>query len=118
MFNFEDFSVRQKDVLPIPKGHVLKWIGLTDQGVNILLHIVHKFLHSLVPSCAGAGDPRQCRLCPRSDEVPDTAPCVVGACYGYKSPGAQTGERRVILAGRDHGEHINVLDSEGISLSP
>ncbi|KAH7923714.1 WD40 repeat-like protein [Leucogyrophana mollusca] len=32
LISFEDFEVLQEKPLPIPKGQVLKWVGMTDEG--------------------------------------------------------------------------------------
>ena len=35
LIKFDNFCILQKDNLPVPKHHTLKWIGVTEEGVSL-----------------------------------------------------------------------------------
>ena len=34
LIQLDDFCLLQKDAIPVPKRHTLKWIGVTEEGVS------------------------------------------------------------------------------------
>ena len=43
LIQFDDFCLLQKDAIPVPKRHTLKWVGVTEEGVSGS-GILHRYL--------------------------------------------------------------------------
>lgn len=42
MVSYDRYHILQSRPLPVPKGHTLKWVGISDQGVSQIpsLHLI------------------------------------------------------------------------------
>ncbi|OBZ68085.1 Minichromosome loss protein 1 [Grifola frondosa] len=77
LINFDNFCLLQKDALPIPKRHLLKWIGITEEGAPAIydsagiLNMLPRFRKGRVLlACWLAGDVFMCLILKGRQENP------------------------------------------------
>lgn len=98
LIEFETFTVLQDKRLCIKKGHKLKWIGITEDGVCI--QCPNSVATKTDIPWAVSSNIRLWWAFARSPSFPNSYEGHLGACAGYQQAGQATGEGRIVLASR------------------